>query len=151
MRPASRPSANVARIAADANLTTAPWLVLGPAGMLEVRRPQAWVVRCLQPGSTVCLVEDRVFARRRLRRIARRSGLVVERELVAVPTTRHPVVLVDDDERAVRHFWNNVATVPPGLARTALVAGACLRVSRMLPWSWTGAIAPGRIVIGRLP
>lgn len=133
------------------DLAAAPWLVFGPPGMVEVRRPEGWAVRCLRPGTAVCLVEDRPFARRRLRRVARESRLTVDRELVAVPTSRRPVVLIDDDEDAVRHFWTTVATVPPGLSRTALAAAACLRLVRMLPWSWTGAVAPGRVVIGRLP
>lgn len=133
------------------NLATSPWLALGPPGMLELRRPKAWEVRFVDSGIWLCLVEDRLFARRRLSRVVRLSDLEVERELVAVPTARRPLVLVDDHESAVRQFWNDIATVPPGLARTALPAAGLLRIARLLPWRWTGAITPGRIVIGRMP
>jgi hypothetical protein len=119
--------------------------------MVELRRPRTAALRRLDPGTCVCLVEDRPLARRRLRRVVQQTGLSVERELVAVPTTQDPIVLVDDEESAVRHFWSSVATVPPGLARTALPAAAALRLTRLLPWSWTGALVPGRIVIGTMP
>jgi hypothetical protein len=72
----------------------------------------------------------------------------VERELIAVPSTRHPILLVDDDESAVRFLWDGLATVPPGLCRTAPVAALALRAARSAPWEWTGAIAPGRILVG---
>lgn len=133
------------------NLAISPWLALGPPGMLELRRPKGWEVRFVDSGIWLCLVEDRLFARRRLSRVVRLSDLEVERELVAVPTARRPLVLVDDHESAVRQFWNDIATVPPGLARTALPAAGLLRIARLLPWRWTGAITPGRIVIGRMP
>lgn len=132
-------------------LAASPWLALGPPDMVELQRPRAARVGQVASGTPVCLVEDRPFARRRLQRVVRDSGLRVERELVAVPTTRRPIVLFDDEQGAVRHFWNSVATVPPGLAWTALPAAALLRVTRLLPWSWTGALVPGRVVIGRMP
>lgn len=135
---------------AGRDLVNSPWLALGPPGTLELRRPRTWTVRCLEAGTRVCLVEDRLFARLRLARVVRLAGLVVEREVVAVPTARRPLVLVDDHETAVRQFWNSIATVPPGLAITALPAAGCLRMARLLPWRWTGALTPGRIVIGRM-
>jgi hypothetical protein len=61
------------------------------------------------------------------------------------------MVVIDDVEEAVRHFWTAVATVPPGLAITALPASVLLGVARSAPWRWTGAAAPARVVIGRRP
>ena len=84
----------------------------------------------------------------RLRALAGATAVRVERELIAVPSTRHPIVLVDDDESAVRFLWDGLATVPPGLCRTAPVAALALRAARSAPWQWTGALAPGRILVG---
>jgi hypothetical protein len=132
-------------------LAGSPWRVLGPPAMVELRRPRARSVRRLPPGSSVCLVTDTPLARWRLRRLARRTGLVVERELVAVPSTRAPLVLIDDLEGPIDRFWQSTATVPPGMARAALAAHLALVVARRMPWTWTGSLAPGRVVIGRLP
>ncbi|GAA2805968.1 hypothetical protein GCM10010522_24610 [Kribbella solani] len=73
----------------------------------------------------------------------------MERELVVLPTLAHPMIVMDDVEQAIRYFWTAVATVPPGLALTALPASAALGIARRTPWRWTGAIAPARVVIGR--
>ena len=99
----------------------------------------------------VVLMDHRPLSRRRLRRVARDLGVVLEREFVVLPTIGRPMVVIDDVETAVRHFWTAVATVPPGLAFTAVPASALLGLARRAPWRWTGAIAPGRVVIGRRP
>ena len=96
-------------------------------------------------------MDQQPFSRRRLRRLARGLGVVVEREFVVLPSLGRPMVVIDDVEEAVRHFWTAVATVPPGLAFTALPASALLGLARIAPWRWTGAVAPGRVVIGRRP
>jgi hypothetical protein len=99
----------------------------------------------------VVLMDQRPFSRRRLRRVARDLGVVLEREFVVLPTIERPMVVIDDVEPAIRHFWTAVATVPPGLAFTAVPASALLGLARRAPWRWTGAITPGRVVIGRRP
>lgn len=136
------------RFSQERLLVDAPWRVLGPAHAVEVRNPRRRQLRALAPGTPVCLVQDRPWARRRLRRLCRRAGIVLERELVAVPSTRHPIVLVDDQEPAVRHFWASVVTTPPGITRGWLPATLLVRFGRRLPWTWTGAVAPGRVVLG---
>ncbi len=102
----------------------------------------------LAPGTRVCLVQDGPFVRRSLRAACRRAGIVVDRELLAVPSTRRPIVLVDDKEPAVHDFWDSVVTVPPGITRGWLPATVLIRVCGRLPWTWTGAVAPGRVVLG---
>jgi L-aminopeptidase/D-esterase-like protein len=126
-----------------------PWLALCPPDVVELRAPDAQRVRREPPGTPVALVTDRPFSRRRLRRVARQSGVTIERELVALPTTRFVVALADDNEAAVRHLWRNVVTVPSGMVASPLPAALALRVLRRLPWTATGALAPGRVVIGR--
>ncbi|MDX6246895.1 MAG: hypothetical protein QOF10_255 [Kribbellaceae bacterium] len=128
-----------------------PWMALCPLGTIEIdaRTTDAAGVGRLAPDLPVVLLDQRPFARRRLRRLARRFSVEVEREFIVLPTMRSAIVLIDDTEAAVRHFWTAIATVPPGLAITALPASALLGLARILPWSWTGAIAPGRALVGR--
>lgn len=135
--------------AARAGLAVAPWLVLCDEDAVEIRDPRVEDVRRVASGTTVVLVCDEPLSRWRLRRLAARAGMAIERELVAVPSTRSPVVLLDEAESAVTHFWSDVITVPPGLTLTSVPASVALRLARMLPWRWTGALAPGRVVIGR--
>jgi hypothetical protein len=128
-----------------------PWLTLCPAGTVEIdaREVRGATAGQLPADTSVVLLDDRPFSRRRLRRLADRLSVVIERELIVLPTLGRPIVLVDDTEAAVRHFWTAIATVPPGLALTALPATVMLGLARLLPWRWTGAAAPGRATIGR--
>ncbi|TDU83935.1 hypothetical protein EV138_6399 [Kribbella voronezhensis] len=143
---------SLARPAGRSPLATSPWMTLCPPGTLEIDvRTDDAVVAELEPGLPVLLVDQRPFSRRRLRRLARRLALEIEREVIVLPTLHRPVVLVDDTEPSVRHFWTTIATVPPGLALSALPASALIGLARLLPWSWTGATAPGRVLLGRRP
>lgn len=126
-----------------------PWTVLCDSDVLLIAAPTRHALRQVPSGRQVALAVDRPLARLRLRRLARRCDVVVERELIVVPTTANPIAVVDDEESAVRHFWRSVVAVPPGITRAALVATLVLGAARSLPWSWTGAVAPGRVVIGR--
>jgi hypothetical protein len=131
-------------------LARSPWLTLCPLGTLEIdARTIDDSLDELEPDLPVVLVDQRPFSRRRLRRLARRLSIGIEREFIVLPTLRRPIILVDDTEPAVRHFWTAIATVPPGLAFSALPASALLGLARRLPWSWTGAAAPGRALVGR--
>jgi hypothetical protein len=125
--------------------------VLDPTTSLELWHPRASQLRSLAPGTSVFLVEDRVLARRRLRRLAGRQGLVLERELVAIPSARAALVLLDDRPEPVRQFWTTMVTVPPDVTRGSLPFTVLLGVARRVRWTWTGALAPGRVVIARKP
>ncbi|HEY9333092.1 hypothetical protein [Kribbella sp. NPDC050459] len=126
-----------------------PWLQLCPPGTVE-HDLRSGPVRADQVSTDgpVVLIDQRPRSRRRLRRTARELGVVVEREFVVLPTLDRPMVVVDDVEEAIRHFWTAVATVPPGLA-FAVPASALLGLARRAPWRWTGALAPARVVVGR--
>jgi hypothetical protein len=128
-----------------------PWMTLCPLGTVEIdaRTFGAGDTEQLKPDLPVVLIDQRPFSRRRLRKLARQLSIAVEREFIVLPTLRRPIVLIDDTEAAVRHFWTAIATVPPGLAITALPASVLLGLARQLPWSWTGAAAPGRALVGR--
>ena len=136
---------------APATTPSAPWLALCPSAVRVLRDPTPNRVRIGAPGSQVVLVSDRLFGRRRLRRTARLGGLVVERELLVLPGTRRPLVAIDEDEAAVRHFWTAIAVVPPGLTWASLPTTAAVHVARRLPWSWTGSVLGGHVLIGRRP
>jgi hypothetical protein len=130
----------------------APWLVFCPVGTAEIHVRHGWrAVRGLPARTPVVLVDSRPASRGRLRRIARKLSITVERELIVLPTASNPIVVLDDTRDAVRHFWRSVAAVPPGLAAASLPATLLLRAALALPWTWTGAIAPGRVLLGTRP
>ena len=131
-----------------ADLAARPWLALCPPDVVVVDGFDRTTLAALCPGTQVAVRVDAPRSRARLHALARATEVRVERELIAVPSTRHPIVLVDDDESAVRFLWDVLATVPPGLCRTAPVAALALRAARSAPWEWTGAVAPGRILVG---
>ncbi|NUR99588.1 MAG: hypothetical protein HOV67_30550 [Kribbellaceae bacterium] len=133
----------------DRSRLISPWLQLCPPGTVEhdLRRGPVDPGQVSADGPVV-LMDQHPRSRRRLRRAARELGVVLEREFVVLPTLDRPMVVVDDVEEAVRHFWTAVATVPPGLA-FAVPASAMLALARLTPWRWTGALAPARVVVGR--
>lgn len=126
-----------------------PWLQLCPPGTVEIDLRVGPVTLDRPTAGPVVLIDQRPFSRRRLRRLAAELGVVLEREFVVLPAVERPLVVIDDTREAVRHFWAAVATVPPGLALTAVPAAVALRLARLAPWRWTGAVAPGRVVVGR--
>jgi hypothetical protein len=139
----------------------APWDLLCPVGTLSLdsRYDERGALRRrleeLPQGTAVSLVDDRPLSRWRLRRLARQAGIVIDRELVVLPHCSRPLAVVDDVESAVRHFWLGLATGPDGSAahraRSPRGVGVrlLLRVAPRLPWAWTGAVATGRVVVGR--
>lgn len=128
---------------------TPPWSILCEPDAVLLHRPHVDALRSVAAGRQVALALDGPLARWRLRRVARRGGMRVDRELVAVPSTSRPVAVFDDEESAVRHFWAAVVTVPPGVAGPAPLLTVALKLARRMPWTWTGALAPTRVVIGR--
>ena len=137
--------------AGPSRLATSPWMTLCPLGTLEIdtRIIDDSIAGQLKPDLPVVLIDQRPLSRRRLQRLARELSIEIEREFIVLPTLGRPIVLIDDTEPAVRHFWTTIATVPPGLAVSAVPASALLSLARRLPWSWTGAAAPGRALVGR--
>jgi hypothetical protein len=129
-------------------LAQAPWRALCPRRVLELRDPSLPALRHLPSGTSVALVSDGPLSRLRLRRRARQAGIRIDRELIVVPSTAAPLVVLDDTEEAVRHFWSSVAAVPPGFTWASGPASAVLMLGRLLPWRLTGACVPGRVLVG---
>ena len=147
-RPTTTPCPAIVQ-PAPAGLPSAPWLAICPTGARVLRDPSPARVRRDALDDRVVLVSDRMFGRRRLRRTARLGGLVIERELLVLPGTRRALVTVDEDATAVRHFWSAIAVVPPGLTWQSLPATVAVDIARRLPWSWTGSLLGGHVVIAR--
>lgn len=125
-----------------------PWALIAPAGAVVEWRPRASRLRNLPRGTTIVLVVGGPLARWRLRRVAGRCAIALDRALIVVPTVSAPLALVDDRESAVRYFWSHLATVPPGLTRWYPVACFALAVARRLPWAWQGSCALGYAAVG---
>jgi hypothetical protein len=149
-RPAVRTDAPGGRAAGPP-----PWSVLCPeatvfidVGAVGARAARTWL-RSLPAGIPVALSEDHALSRLRLRLLARTARVAVQRELVVLPRCADPVVVLDDAEASVRRFWTSFAAVPPGVDRAVLPASLAVWLAARMPWSWTGAVAPGRLVLGR--
>lgn len=104
----------------------------------------------LPRGAQVVLTDDRPGSRGRLRRRVQRLGLSIEREYVVLPSARRAAFIVEDHPTTLTWLWRNLATVPPGVARTSLVVDALvLLVARAHLVGRLGALAPGRVVVAR--
>jgi hypothetical protein len=125
----------------------APWLALCPPDAHVVSARSVRQLRKLPWGTVVVIAVDQPFSRWRLGHLTRRAGITVDRELIVLPSAAHPVVVVDDVEPAVRHFLTSVATVPPGV--TWAPAAIMISLASTMPWHWLGALAPGRVIVGR--
>jgi hypothetical protein len=127
-----------------------PWLLLAAPGSVEVRLGDLPRLAALGPGHPVALVVPCTVTRRPLRRAARRVGLVIERELIVLPSVDRPLLVVDDSPSAIRLLWRSVALVPPGVTRGGGALGLALRLARMAPTPLTGLLPPGRVLLGRM-
>ena len=127
-----------------------PWAVLCPRGAVTVPvgRAARAALAALPPGSPVAVVSNRPCSRRSLRDLCDSADVRVDRELVALPSADRPLVLLDDDAASVGRFWTTVAAVPPAPGWVTAPATVVLAVAARLPWTWTGALAPGRVLIG---
>lgn len=133
----------------------APWSVLTPENTVavDVRRHRASSFRsqvnALPSGTWVTVIDDHTLSRWRLRRLARRTGLDIERELIVLPDFGAPVAVVEDVEWAVHQFWRSTASRRPQCRPAPTAASLVWRGARVLPWSWTGRLAPGRVLVAR--
>lgn len=133
------------------------WLAVSPSGAVRVhlRRPRAErrederAIRALPPGTPVVLSASGLAAGRRCRGVAARTGLVLERQFLAVPSVAAPAYLVEDAREPMSVFLRTVLVTPPGvpLARAVDVVLAMVRALSGL--RLVRSCAPGRLVVGR--
>ncbi len=103
-------------------------------------------------GEHVLLVDGGHFSPRRLRRIARRAGLVVDRELTVLPSLHEPAFVVEDATASLHWFWNNFATVPPGRSSGSLLITLATRAARRPPFlPLVGHLVAGRLMVAHRP
>lgn len=103
-------------------------------------------------GEQVVLVDGGRLSPRRLRRLARAAGLVVDRELSVLPSLREPAFVVEDSPTSMRWFCDAFATVPPGRTTGSLLVTLATRGARYRPaLSWVGHLVAGRLVVAHRP
>ncbi|EWT01756.1 hypothetical protein N865_07675 [Intrasporangium oryzae NRRL B-24470] len=106
----------------------------------------------LAPGDQIVLVDGRRLSPPRLRRLARRAGLVVDRELAVLPSLDRSSFVVEDAAPSLAWCWDTFATVPPGRCTGSLLLTAVLRLARhQMVLRWVGYLVAGRVVIARRP
>lgn len=133
----------------------APWAVLSPENTVAVDARGRRAAGCrrevaaLPAGTWVTVIDDRLLSRWRLRRLARRCGLEIERELIVLPDFAAPLAVVEDVEWAVHQFWRSTASRRPQCHPVPLPAAMAWHGARVLPWQWTGRLATGRVVVAR--
>lgn len=114
------------------------WALLVPEGTVSLDARRQSTAACvrriagLPPQSWVSVVDDRPLSWLRLRVLARRCGLVVERELVAVPTVDAATALA---EHGGRHGLPHSGTT----------------IVRVLPWTWSRWLIRDRVLLARRP
>jgi hypothetical protein len=133
------------------------WTAVSPPGAVRVelqrarakRRAVTQRVRGLEPGTHVVVSASAPRALARCRTFAAEAGVELEREYLAFPSAAAPAYLVEDAPWSVGVFVKDVLVAPPRSA-LALPIEAALRLLRVLsPWRLIGAVAPGRVVVGR--
>ncbi|MDQ2755591.1 MAG: hypothetical protein M3Y71_03355 [Actinomycetota bacterium] len=128
--------------------------VLVPAGTTMVRGEcdEADLRRRVGVGEQVVLVDGARLSPHRLRRLACDAGLVVDRELLVLPSLRAPAFVVEDAGASMRWFWSTFATVPPGRTTGSLAITLVTRAARHRPFlSWAGHLIAGRLVVAHRP
>jgi hypothetical protein len=129
------------------------WRLLAPDGavVVEVRgrgSAPAARLRALPRNAPVVLLAPGRGGRRRLRRLARRAGLAVHAEYVALPSLATPVALTQVRPGPLRWTARTVLTVPSGVTRAHGPAWVAIRLVRAVP-RLLGVPAGGRVLVGR--
>jgi hypothetical protein len=127
------------------------WRLLAPPGaeLLTARsgrRALRLRLRGLPDGSPVVLT-----GARSPRRLARRLGLRVLAEYVALPSLAAPVAIVRRDRDTLRYAARTVLTVPSGVTRWHLPAWLAVRLVRTVPGLLAVLPVGDRLVVGERP
>lgn len=106
----------------------------------------------LTSGERLVLLDGRRLGAHRLRRLAVGAGLVVDRELVVLPSLSEAAFVVEDAAESLGWFWNAFATVPPGRAKGALLVTVATVLGRhRIVLDRVGRLVAGRMIIVHRP
>jgi hypothetical protein len=133
------------------------WRAVSPPGAVRVElgrsgaaaREAERAVRAMPAGAPVVLAAAGLGSARRCRRLARRTGLVLEREFLAVPSVTAPAYLVEAERGPIDVFLTTVLVTPPGAPLAHAVDAVLGLVRALRPVRVMRALAPGRVVVGR--
>jgi hypothetical protein len=116
----------------------------GPRGIRRV----AAELRALPGGTPVVLLDHRRGGRLRARRLAAAGAIVIDRQYVALPSLRQPIVVAEDSRDPLRWACRSLVAPPPGITWAHAPFDAAVRLLRRRPEvaGWVGA---GRVVVGR--
>ena len=131
------------------------WRLLAPADAVVVEVPSrplavgstARRVRALPAGSPVVLLDYRPGSRR-THRVAAASALTIDREYVALPSLRAPIVVVEDSNDALRWACRSLVAPPPGSTWAHGLVHTAVAVARRQPGLFA-RLAAGRVAVGR--
>ncbi len=131
--------------------------VVAPRSAFEVhlspfrrnRRDLVQAIAGLAPGAPVVVSTSAPWAAARCRRFARRAGIDIHREYLALPTARTPAYIVEDAPASAATFVHDVLVVPPRAVVSAPIDAALTLIRRLDdPSRALRMLAPGRIVVG---
>lgn len=132
------------------------WRLLAPEGAVAVEvspgprgiRRAVAELRALPGGTPVVLLDYRPGGRLRARRVAAAGAIVIDRQYVALPSLRRPIVVAEDSGDTLRWACRTLVAPPPGITRAHALVDAAVRLLRLRPEvaGWAGS---GRVVVGR--
>jgi hypothetical protein len=132
------------------------WRLLAPEGAVAVEvspgprgiRRAVAELRALPGGTPVVLLDYRPGGRLRARRVAAAGAIVIDRQYVALPSLRRPIVVAEDSRDPLRWACRTLVAPPPGITRAHALVDAAVRLLRRRPEvaGWAGS---GRVVVGR--
>ena len=136
-----------------------PWQLLTPSSAIQIELPASSAARHelrrqvleLSPGTDVVVCCTALTSNWRTRRFAREAGIDIVREYVAIPSMAPPTCYVENTPLTLRHFFTEVSVLPGGGPTISALLAAAKQAARfMFPASLIGALAPTRLVIGRV-
>jgi hypothetical protein len=136
------------------------WRVLMPPGTVSLDMPMSPFARrrilkqarALPPNTVVALCDANPGSRWRCRRFARRAGIRIDREYLAIPFIHSPTYYIQDTSEAIHYFCVELFTVSRGNPVMALGARSLIAVAQALSlWRLVGAVVPPRITVGAMP
>jgi hypothetical protein len=136
------------------------WRVLMPPGTVSLDMPISPIARrrilkqarALPPNTVVALCDANPGSRWRCRRFARKAGMRVDREYLAIPFIHSPTYYIQDTSEAIHYFCVELFMVSRGNPIIALGARLLIGAARTLSlWRLVGAVVPPRITVGAIP